>query len=169
MNGLVLPPTVTVTDTGLDIPRGISKDQWEELGATLGQFDRKIQWMVGDWINAGEREGYIDRDTYDAAERLFPQLSRATLHTYASVARNSLTRVKELSFDHHRAVAPLPANEQTERLAEARNNGWSVSELRQQIKQETAEAAPVQCCPTCGHKLPRGIQVRMPQPRRETT
>lgn len=75
-NDLALPSVVTMTTTGLHIPEGISKGDWEEVGAALGQIDKRMQWMVGDWINAGEREGYISRDTYDAAERLFPQLGR---------------------------------------------------------------------------------------------
>ena len=135
-NDLALPSVVTMTTTGLHIPAGISRDDWVEVGTALGQIDRKLQWMVGDWINAGEREGYIDSDTYDAAERLFPQLSRKTLREYAHVARASSIRMDDLSFKHHPTVAALPPEEQAERLEEARDHNWPASELREQIKAE---------------------------------
>ena len=165
VNDLALPSVVTMTTTGLHIPAGISRDDWIEVGTSLGQIDRKLQWMVGDWINAGEREGYIDSETYDAAERLFPQLGRKTLQNYASVARTCSVRTEDLSFEHHKVVAALPAEEQVERLGEARDHNWPVSELRKQIKQETADEEPIQCCPTCGHKLAKGVQVRTPRRR----
>jgi hypothetical protein len=164
-NDLALPSVVTMTTTGLHIPAGISRDDWIEVGTSLGQIDRRIQWMVGDWINAGEREGYIDSDTYDAAERLFPQLNRKTLREYASVARNSSIRMDDLSFGHHQAVVALPPEEQAEVLEKARYDELSVSQLRQEIKQETAGEEEVQCCPTCGHKLAKGVQVRTPRRR----
>lgn len=104
---LALPAVVTMTTTGLHIPEGISREDWESVGEFLGQIDKRMQWMVGDWINAGEREGYINSETYDDAERLFPQFKRKTLWEYASVARNSSMRMEELSFNHHQVVAAL--------------------------------------------------------------
>jgi hypothetical protein len=137
---LALPDTVTMTTTGLHIPAGITRDDWVEVGTSLGQIDRKLQWMVGDWINAGEREGYIDSDTYDAAERLFPQLSRKTLQEYAHVASKSSIRMEDVSFAHHQVVAALPPEEQAERLEEARDHNWPVSELREQMKTQPEPA-----------------------------
>lgn len=138
-NDLALPSVVTMTTTGLHIPDGISREDWEEVGAALGQIDRRMQFMVGDWINAGEREGYISRDTYDAAERLFPQLSRKTLREYSSVARKSSIRMDDLSFKHHQVVAPLPPEQQAERLEEARENHWPVETLKEHIREPEPE------------------------------
>lgn len=160
---LALPDVVTMTTTGLHIPAGISRGDWENVGQALGLIDKRMQWMVGDWINAGEREGYIDSDTYDAAERLFPQLSRKTLQEYASVTKRSSIRMEDLSFKHHQVVAALEPEEQAERLEEARYHEWPVARLRQECKQETAGEEEVECCPTCGHKLKKGQQVRRPR------
>lgn len=146
---LALPAVVTMTTTGLHIPEGISREDWEEVGSALGQIDKRMQFMVGDWINAGEREGYIDRDTYDAAERLFPQLSRKTLREYAHVARASSIRMDDLSFKHHQTVAALPPEQQAERLKEASDHHWPVAELRDQLREPA---------PAPGFVAPRKLQ-----------
>jgi hypothetical protein len=71
-----------------------------------------------------------------------------------------------VSFAHHQVVAALPPEEQAEVLEKARYDELSVSQLRQEIKQETAGEEEVQCCPTCGHKLAKGVQVRTPRRRK---
>jgi N6-adenosine-specific RNA methylase IME4 len=77
---------------------------------------------------------YIARSRYAEALALWPGYERATLHVYAHVARKCLTRVKDLSFKHHQLVAPLTADEQREWLMLALEHGWTVAELRKQIK-----------------------------------
>jgi hypothetical protein len=43
-------------------------------------------------------------------------------------------RIKDLTWHHHRVVAPLEAAEQKHWLAEAVANDWSVRELRAEIR-----------------------------------
>lgn len=126
--------------------RRISREQWEEVGSKLGQVNARMQWMVGDWLNAGEREGYIDSETYDTAEGLFPHLARKTLQNCASIAAQCSRWREDLSFKHHAEIAALDPPQQEGWLAEAAAEGWSVSDPgpRKRQKQERLIASAVQ-------------------------
>lgn len=63
--------------------------------------------------------------------------SRGTIQTYKSVADNtSLSRRKDLSFEHHRQVAPLEPEQQKQFLQKASEEKLSVRELRNMIAEQ---------------------------------
>lgn len=77
---------------------------------------------------------YIARSRYVEALALWPGYERGTLRDYAWVARKSSIRIDDLSFAHHRLVAPLPPDDQREWLTLALQNEWTVAELRRELK-----------------------------------
>lgn len=147
---LVLPGSIT--ETGLDLPRGLSFDEWEETGKTLGRIGRACQWWIGDWLNYGER-AYGEK--YTQAMDV-TGLDYETLRGYAWVAARieTVRRQTVSSFSHHAAVAALDPPEQDAYLTEAAENGWPVSELRKQIKTTNEDKDKDHSfCPTCGHRV----------------
>lgn len=151
MSDLALPGAIT--ETGLDLPADLTFEEWEATGQTLGRIGRACQWWIGDWLNYGER-AYGEK--YAQAMEA-TGLDYATVADYAYVARHieSSVRTENLSWSHHKVVAALEPPDQDVYLKKAAENGWSVSELRKQIKNEEQVEQPDRC-PTCGQRIPKG-------------
>lgn len=125
-----LPPEVT--GVGLALPEDTPFDQWVELGERLGRANRLSGWLIGDWLNFGERKyGETYSQGMDATG-----LSYQALADYAWVAgKFDLSLRKEnLSITHHKHVAALPTEEQQEWLDCAVAEEWSAADLRKAIK-----------------------------------
>jgi N6-adenosine-specific RNA methylase IME4 len=125
--GLDLPGTLS--KTGWTPPRGLSFDEWKQIGRALVTIEGRVQWAIGDWWCAGHAYGERAKAW---AEGEFGELSFGTLMTYGSVARQIETsiRIEVLSFAHHQIVASLPPADQAKWLARADKEGWTVKELR---------------------------------------
>lgn len=157
---LVLPGSIS--ETALNLPAGLSFAEWEQAGEKLGRIGRACQWWIGDWLNYGERaygEKYaqaIEVTGYE--EKTLRNLAWVASHVEMSRRRDIL------SWRHHAEVAALSPPDQEGNLEQAEAEGWSVAELRKQIKGEVPDDA--ERCPTCGHRLPKGAQVRTPRNRK---
>lgn len=125
--------------SNLSIPIGIksgSREQWERDLTNLGTIERHVQFYIGDKILEGETEGYIKRGIYDRIAEL-TGIEKKTLQNYVSICNAiSSRRREELEFSIHAEVAKLQAKEQEFFLNEAVKNHWSVSALRDAIKQK---------------------------------
>ena len=54
MNNLpVLPVGATVT--ALELPEGLSIEEWLDVGQWLKSAERSLMWWIGDWLRYGER------------------------------------------------------------------------------------------------------------------
>ena len=123
----------------------VSPDVWRTEGEALAAQHKAQQWAVADWLLAG-LEVLPAPEVYAAAERFFPQYSKATLMTFASVARtfSPLMRNKALTFSHHHAVmgageglaSELSQKIKHEWLEKAAAGEWSVATLRANINHE---------------------------------
>lgn len=91
------------------------QEQWRKQGLALRVSQH--QWDVAKWILRGENLFKSKKKAYDEAVKL-TGMTRQTLQSFASTARNvkALTRVKELSFGHHRLVMKYTDEEQKELL-----------------------------------------------------
>lgn len=116
--------------------------EWEAKGVNLGTIDRHVQFYIGDWLLEGWDSGYIKRGVYDRASEL-TGIEKETLYKYVEISNiiNSRIRILELSWSHHREVAKLKAEDQEYFLNKAVENHWSVSALRDAIKQKEIEDA----------------------------
>ncbi|WP_268891574.1 LmbU family transcriptional regulator [Lentzea tibetensis] len=125
---------VRSTRVGLQFPkRALAFDHWQRVGAHLVQVADSTAWCLGDWLAYGEAQ-YADR--YRRALDLVG-LNYQTLRNYAWIARRfPMSRRRDtLTFNHHMEVARLTADEQDRWLDLAVEQGWSVHQLRRQLKQ----------------------------------
>lgn len=100
----------TVNGVALQLKPDLTRDEWVEVGQNLGRAAQGIQWFIGDWLNYGVSYGYVSDERYDIAEEI-THMSNSWLKVCAWVARSIKPedRRPELSFDHHKKIASLPA------------------------------------------------------------
>lgn len=124
---------VLVDRTSLQMSDKLTFPEWVQLGRSLTEVGDSMAWWVGDWIEQGT---VVYGGKYEAALEVMP-LEQGTLHNYALVARRfaeSSRRREDLSWGHHQVVAALDAPLADEWLATAASSGWSVHELREQLR-----------------------------------
>lgn len=122
-------------------------EEWGNVMEFVERADNAVQWWVGDLINAGENM---------FGEEASQWFSDATWRRWAWVCEKvqPALRRADLSFTHHEVIARLEPREQKHWLAQAAQHGWSVSELRKQLKGEEPPDDS-ETCPACGRKLPK--------------
>jgi len=130
----VLTPvrTMKICPTGLAVSGVPTWEEWCAMGYQLQRCTRLLPWLLGDWLNIGEREF---GENYTQALELTDR-SLSTLQNYKYVAGRveSSRRREELSWTHHEIVASLPPPEQEAWLSRATEEGWGTQELRQQVR-----------------------------------
>lgn len=116
----------------LEIPKGQTFDQWAEMGRSLCEGQRVVNWWIGDWWAAGQHR-YGER-AKAAAEGIFGR-EFGGLMNLASVCRSFETsrRREALSFTHHVEVAALPPEKADELLTRAETENLSTRDLRVEV------------------------------------
>lgn len=165
------------SEVGLKIykPDTHSYELYEKMGRLLGNANRRMQWVVGDWINLVE-DVYPDR--YSQATEV-TGLNKQTLINRASICRRipEKRRRQGLPFSMHADLAYIDPQEREHWLNEAHKNGWNRDELRdhraaakaakevgpvgETAVTSTASVAekgelvpgPLHTCPNCGHEF----------------
>ena len=131
-----------ITETGLVVREGWTAELWEAAGHEIARYQKGLMWLIGDWLNAGDREGYVERGRLaEACERFGIEYQTAAHASHvASAFPESFSRLKDLSWSHHQAVANHPqAGELLEWAAEAEA---TVKQLRERVREIKAAAAP---------------------------
>lgn len=139
-------PGARLTPVGLDLPKTINRDQCKQVAFALQRIDSALQWAWGDWWNTVDRK-WGDGETFCAEVGV----NYSTVMTFGSVANDFkfLSRDKNLSFNHHKALAPIPEPRRSEILAwikcdpetgEVRPRPMSVAATREHIKTLQAKA-----------------------------
>lgn len=102
-------PKFSITLTGIRFNQDLSFDEWNDLGLKLAPVGKSIGFIIGDWINYGEKRW---GDKYEEALAR-TGLAHQTLRNYAYVARkvDLSCRHDKLSFEHHYVVAKLRSPE----------------------------------------------------------
>lgn len=154
-----------VSETGLQLPPGLTFEQWQQVGFTLRRINRAWRWWVGDWLNYGERAyGEMYSQAMDETGLAYNQLAQI-----AHVARKIEPEMRHeaLSWSHHAAVARLDKVEANALLDRAEEHGWQRKDLRAAADlltggnnftpAETSSVCSCHCCqsaicPDCGHK-----------------
>ncbi|MFC9678288.1 LmbU family transcriptional regulator [Streptomyces sp. NPDC056948] len=122
--------------TSLTFPRAVPLEAWISIGVEIFSITDASSWWLGDWLIYGQNR-YPDR--YKRAIEA-SSLHYKTLRNYAWVARKfDVSRRRDtLSMQHHAEVAALTEEEQELWLDHAEQGGWSVTELRRNIKESKA-------------------------------
>jgi len=97
---------------GIEFCGELDHSGWLELGKNLGSAGRSLGFLLGDWINYGEVKGKWG-DTYAEAMEI-TGMDYSELTKFASVSRKVpfWLRSQNLSFEHHRKIAPLKTDEE---------------------------------------------------------
>ncbi|MEW2571448.1 LmbU family transcriptional regulator [Streptomyces sp. NPDC057621] len=119
---------------GLQIPAGLTFDDWERAGRQLSGILNSSSWWLGDWLAYG-KDHYADR--YQRGIRA-AGLQYQTLRNYAWVSRRFEfhRRRAALSFQHHAELASMPVDEQDLWLDRAERMKWTTKQLRNAIRAE---------------------------------
>jgi hypothetical protein len=123
---------ILTTRVGLQFPRELPFEVWEEAGPKLFRIVDSSAWCLGDWLVYGQ-DKYDDRYRRAIDEA---GLDYQTLRNYAWIARKfAISRRREnLSFQHHAEVASLDDAAQDMWLDRAVEFGWSRNQLRKQVR-----------------------------------
>ncbi len=133
MNTLAInDPKFSITQTGIEFKKDMTFEEWDNLGQQLAPVGKSIGFIIGDWINYGEKRW---GDKYEEALQR-TGMAYQTLMNYAYVARKVeiSCRQEKLGFEHHAVVAKLKDPEDQKRwLGVARKHKLSVRRLRKSI------------------------------------
>jgi hypothetical protein len=174
----IAPPRGTQPVVAWEPRRDLARNEWLVVGRRLGGISRCNQWWLGDWVRYGtERWG----EKYTQAAKVTGYDPR-TLANMASIAATFETsrRRDNLTWSHHVAVASLPEPEQETWLDRAVEAGFSVADLRTELRAalkqardgsvvapelvgaeveppdgDGSEAHGSGVCPRCGYRLAR--------------
>ena len=128
------------TKTQLIIEENTNYNQWENIGRFLKTIEGSVQFWLGDWLLFGENKyGEMYSQALDATELDYQTLADVK---YTASKVEISCRNENLSFSHHKAVAPLPPEEQEYWLDKAESEGLTRRELRQEIKESKKLPTP---------------------------
>jgi len=123
------------TDTGVVVHQRPTFDEAESaLGFTLRAVKGSGFWIV-DLIHYIEsREDWGDRR--EALISAHTGLTDGTISVYRSLGKSlpPENRVEGVDFGHHHVVASLEPEEQVEWLEKSKAEGWTQTELRQEVR-----------------------------------
>ena len=138
-----------ISVTGLYLSRpNLPYDQYEALCVLLGKMHEAVRFAIGDAIILGEN---LYRElAYQAIEEM--GISEEARREYVRVAQQVPRSIRrdDLSWSHHRAVAPLKPNEQRHWLKRAADGGMSHHTLREALRNGAPPPKPSVC--HCCHR-----------------
>ena len=161
-----------LTRTSLVIDGEPPLSVWKEAGKSLGKIQGAVQWWIGDWLNYGEKK-YREMYAQALKETEMKYGTLADLKYVASRIESSRRR-ENLTWAHHREVAPMESDEQDKwlDLAEKGNSDgkpWKVKDLRRAIKESKPSEFPpwlyytdIWRIPDCDERFGKDYSGRIP-------
>jgi site-specific DNA-methyltransferase (adenine-specific) len=130
-----------LTPTGLVVHDGWTPELWEAAGHEIARYQRGLMWLIGDWLNAGGREGYVERGKLaEACERFGIAYDTAAQAVRVAAAfPESCLRRQDLGWHHHKEVANH--EQAADLLAWAGAEGATVKQLREEKQRRSIAAA----------------------------
>ena len=125
-------PKFSITTTGIEFHQDLDFDEWNDLGQKLAPIGKSIGFIIGDWINYGDKR-YGEK--YDEALAK-TGLAYQTLINCSHVARKVgiYLRKENLDWSQHATVAKLKTDEEKRYwLDMAEEHALSVRRLRKSI------------------------------------
>lgn len=109
----------------------LSHDEWIAVGQQIARAERAVQWVIGDWWNAGEPWG----DRVEVAGQLFPFLAPQTIRLYGMIASRyaPLKRFNKLAWSHHLKAVDLDPEERERVLTLAEAEQWSARDVEAEV------------------------------------
>lgn len=118
------------SERGLVIRGKVDYETWYAYGAGLRRIESALQWVIGDWLNYGDK---TYGETYAQA---VDESQAKTWQNYKWVSASVETSLRgEVSWTHHKAIASLDPADQKRLLDEAVAKDLSVRELKELVRQ----------------------------------
>ncbi len=117
--------TNILTNTGLNLPKHFTEEQFFEAGRFLANIERGTQWAIGDWYNNipwGNKQ--------KACESVGLNYATSSQHGVVAAKFQIHTRVNNLSFGHHKAIMQAPDNQLDDLFAQAIQEELSTRQLK---------------------------------------
>lgn len=124
-------------EDGLHLPNDLPFEEWEALGGVLVTMEKSVQWMLGDWLNYGERR-FGDK----AFQAIATGYATGTLRAAAWVAHRFPRGERDpaITWSHYRELASLPEEQANDLLVEVKAEGLSQKELRTRVQATKSRA-----------------------------
>ena len=128
-----------ITETGLVVRDGWTPELWEAAGHEIARYQKGLMWLIGDWLNAGDREGYVERGRLaEACQRFGIAYQTAKDAAWVATAFPERSdRSDLLDWTHHRVVAKQPSRAALMKWAE--DSSATVKQLRDRVREIDAE------------------------------
>lgn len=132
---------IEITPTGLIAKSGWTKELWEYAGHEIAKYHKGLMWLIGDWLNAGEREKYVERGKLaEACERFGIEYSTAANAAWVAARFDCSARAEQLTFKHHEVVAG--SKQAVELLEWAAESRATIKQLREEKKRRSIACSP---------------------------
>jgi N6-adenosine-specific RNA methylase IME4 len=130
-----------ITETGLVVYDGWTPELWEAAGREIARYQKGLMWLIGDWLNAGDREGYVERGKLDqACERFGIAYKTAANAAFVASQFECSCRQEHLSYSHYESVAGNP--QAGDLLEWAADSQATVKQLRERVREIKAADSP---------------------------
>jgi hypothetical protein len=128
-----------LTATALTLSKGLTLEEWMQVGATLERMGGGVLWWTGDWLLYND--GKWGEQYLEAAKQ--SGYSYGTLRSAKWVTKQfELSRRRDkLTWAHHQEVARMEPAEQDDWLDLAEANKWTKAQLRTAIQRKKIEAS----------------------------
>lgn len=130
-----LPQTGEFSATAMNLPDGLTPEQWANAGLEIARTGSASKWWLGDWWNYGghnygDRKGIVESDEWDG-----PKFQTCADAGWVAAEFETSLRKEVLSFNHHKAVIQLPHEWREKLLSEAERDKLSVRAITQRVKE----------------------------------
>jgi len=133
--------------TGAKLKPGLTREQWASMWPSLRAINGAINFVLGDWVNYALDNFKSNEKNENGEEKeiKFSELVKATETEYFTLSGAAWVcrsvpfclRRQNLTWSHHKEVASITnRKDQIKYLDLAEKNEWSVSELRQRIRED---------------------------------
>ena len=137
-------------------------------GLKLKDATDEFRWQIGDWLV--RMEEVLGEPAYQYFEPLKEAFGYDAIRQYKSVAERvtRVTRIDELPWSTHRAIAALPEKAQAAALLTAKEEGLTSREVAAMVRPEPPEREK-HSCPLCNwpHWVPVQEDWKEPAPKPE--
>lgn len=123
-----------LSSVGVNLPDNLTYQEWEDIGKRLKNVVDGYKWWVGDWLNFGEFK-YGEKYSQGMTLTGLPYETLLNLKYVSSKVQMSL-RNDNLSWTHHKLIAPLSPDKQKYWLDRAEAEKMSTRQLRENLEAE---------------------------------
>ncbi len=133
-----LYPGVRFSKEGLELPDNLPFEAWVQVGETLSDIQKGINWARGYWLTYGESK-YPDRysQMLEATDLNGKQSLYNIAHVYKQF-KDPESRYEGLSFSHHQELCNISSEYRPALAERAQTEGLSTYQLREEITHEKA-------------------------------